>query len=97
VPPWLAVTSSKRFKGGLLSTEQIIRIIRTKRPDVVVLDNRWTPWTGTKVQRSLRKSYRLVHEDPKHGGVHVYVRRGRHSAMPNATFFELGAAAAGPS
>ncbi|HEX9619142.1 MAG TPA: glycosyltransferase family 39 protein [Polyangiaceae bacterium] len=94
VPPWLAVTSSKRFKVGLLGPKEIIRIIRAEHPDIVVIDDRWIPWTGNKVQRSLRKKYRLVHEDPKHRGVRVYVRRGQPNETSQVVPLKIGAAPA---
>lgn len=96
VPPWLAVTSSKRFKVGLLHPKEIIRIIRAGRPDIVVIDNRWTPWTGNKLQRSLRKRYRLVLEDSEHRDVRVYVRRGHRGRTSRAGPAEVGDGPAKP-
>jgi hypothetical protein len=75
VPPWLAVTSAKRFKSGLLSVDDVIAVIREEKPDAVVLDDRWLPWDAKRIPKALRGRYRRVYADEENRDVRVYVRR----------------------
>ena len=73
VPPELAVTSAKRYRTGQLSARSVARIVTERRPDVVILDNRWPPPVRRALLAAVADGYRLVYENRRAGDVEVYV------------------------
>jgi hypothetical protein len=77
VPPSLAVTSNKRVWSGALSAGQVAgEILRRKPEQVVIVERYWSPGFVRQVRRSL-DGYVLVYVEPGGDGAHVYVRADR--------------------
>jgi 4-amino-4-deoxy-L-arabinose transferase-like glycosyltransferase len=74
VPTELAVTSSKRFRSKQLTPERIAAIVRSRRPDVVTLDQRWPPGVRRALKRELAHGYQLVYTERRGQDSAVYVR-----------------------
>jgi 4-amino-4-deoxy-L-arabinose transferase-like glycosyltransferase len=79
VPPELAVTSSKRFRSGQLSASVVRSLIRKRRPEVVVIDDRWRKATRESVLEALERDYELVFVAERAFNARVYVLRAGHT------------------
>jgi hypothetical protein len=60
VPPELSVTSLKRFRTGHLTTERLIRVLGSYRPEQVILSGRRLPLTPELVDH-LEQSHTMIY------------------------------------
>ncbi len=75
VPPELAVTSAKRFRSGQLSATKVNELIATRKPDVVVIDQRWSARVRNAITARLAHDYELIFRAEKAFDARVYLRR----------------------
>lgn len=74
VPPNLAVTSSKRWTTGQLTAADLREAMRTYKPEVVILTNRWDDKVRKALVKKELRSYDRVYRDSAARELEVYVR-----------------------
>lgn len=62
VPPDLGVTSWKRFRQKLLSSERVVEQLATYEPEVVLISSRWPSSVRAAVRKHLRKTHCRVNK-----------------------------------
>lgn len=62
VPPFLAITSRKRFDQVGLSAEALVQASLAFDPDLVELDKRWPEEARTAIENALQRTHLVVYE-----------------------------------
>ncbi len=76
VPPNLAVTSTKRFRAQLLTTDDIMDDIRGYRPEVILLSDQWKESITAALRKGINDEYELVFRDPGNKNLEIWVLKG---------------------
>ncbi len=75
VPPFLSVTSHKRYEAGLLDAQAILDCIKSYDAEQVILSSRWPKELNQAVKTAISKQYVQVYSDVQNRNVEVFVRK----------------------
>jgi hypothetical protein len=75
VPPFLVVTSLKRFSSHLLNDKIIINYIFSENVEQIVLNNRWKEAVRRHIKKAIKKKYKMVYRDRENHDIEIFVRR----------------------
>jgi len=73
VPPFLAVTSRKRYYAGLWNGQTVLACLRQYHPDMIILTGRWPEMVNREIEDNIRSDYSKVLSQEENEQLELFV------------------------